>query len=184
MDGMCFVAQPDRGKHGKQQPAGLMGCDMKRKRNNELLRTKRVAAACLKNCAVLYVGGDKVKHLVSLKHRAKVQATPNIDRAVHAIRWRWTVLIAAFCRDQAGQEYIKMEELAPAGEYLYSELADSFNDLHFAMINEQINKTHLCSVGWLAVPRNETIDENLAGDLFRKFGAFEYLANWEHETNE
>ena len=58
----------------------------KRKKNNELQRTKRVAAACLKDCAVAYVSGNKVKHLVSLKHEAQVKVTPNIDKAVHGIR--------------------------------------------------------------------------------------------------
>lgn len=151
----------------------------KRKKNNVLQRTKRVAAACLKDCAVAYVSGNKVKHLVSLKHEAQVKVTPNIDKAVHGIRWRWTVLIAAFCRGQDGKEYVKQEELAPAGEYFYHELTDTLNDLHLEFLEREVNKNHIIGVGWLAIPRCDTIDEAKAERIFSMLGAFNYLANWE-----
>ena len=151
----------------------------KRKKNNELERTKRVARECLKDCAVLYVSGNQFKSLVSLKHEAQVMVTPSVDAAVHKLRWHWTVLIAAFCRSPDGQEYMKAEELAPDGEYFYSELADVFNDFHHAFINDAVNRQHLVGVGWLAIPRRGTICEEQAEIMFSKFGAFDALANWQ-----
>jgi hypothetical protein len=152
----------------------------KRKANNELERTKRVARASLKDCVVVYVSGDTHKRLYSLKHSAQVRCTSNIDRAIHAIRWPWTVYIAAFCRDQSGAEYVKAEEVAVAGEYFYGELADMLNEQHFALL-DTVNKHHLCGVGWIAAPRRCTFDEHEAFGVFVNNGAFELLANWQAE---
>ncbi len=151
-----------------------------RKANNELERTRRVARACLKDCVVVYVSGDTHKRLYSLKHDAQVRCTVSIDLAIHSIRWPWTVYIAAFCRDQTGAEYVKAEEIAVAGEYLYSELSDLLNEQHFALL-ETVNRQHLCGVGWIAAPRRCTFDEAQAYQVFATNGAFELLASWEVE---
>lgn len=153
----------------------------KRKANNELERTKRIARASLKDCVVVYVSGDDHKRLFSLKHMMQVRCTVSIDRAVHAIRWPWTVYIAAFCRDQTGQEYIKSEEIAVDGEYLYREIAELLNDQHFALL-QTVNRQHLCGVGWIAAPRRCVFDEAQAADVFGQLGAFELLANWQAEN--
>ena len=153
----------------------------KRKANNELERTKRIARASLKDCVVVYVSGDDHKRLFSLRHMMQVRCTVSIDRAVHAIRWPWTVYIAAFCRDQSGSEYVKAEEVAVAGEYFYSELTDLLNEQHFALL-ETVNRQHLCGVGWIAAPRRCTFDEAQAFNVFSNNGAFELLANWQSES--
>lgn len=152
----------------------------RRKANNELERTKRIARATLKDCVVVYVSGDDHKRLYSLKHDAQVRCTVSIDRAIHSIRWPWTVYIAAFCRDLAGTEYVKAEEIAVAGEYFYSELAELLNAQHFALL-ETVNRQHLCGVGWIAAPRRCEFDEAQAYQVFANNGAFELLANWEAE---
>lgn len=153
----------------------------KRKRYNRLEHVRQLAKAKLKGCAVVYVSGDDHKRLFSLKHMMQVRVTPDLDLLVHGIRWPWTVYIAAFCRDQAGTEYIKAEEIAVAGEYLYSELADLLNDQHFALL-ETVNRQHLCGVGWIAAPRRCVFDEAQAADVFGQLGAFELLSNWQAEN--
>lgn len=153
----------------------------KRKANNELERTKRIARASLKECVVVYVSGDDHKRLYSLKHNSQVRCTTSIDRAIHGIRWPWTVYIAAFCRDQTGAEYVKAEEIAVEGEYLYRELAELLNELHFQLL-ETVNCQHLCGVGWIAAPRRCSFDEAEAYRVFAANGAFELLANWEAES--
>lgn len=155
-----------------------------RKRNNEFERTRRIAAATLKNCAVAFVSGNTVKHLISLKHKKQVLVTPSLDHAAHRIRWQWTVLISVFCRDQSGQQYVKSQELAPAGEFLYSELAETLNDMHCEFLNTAVDARQVIGVGWMAVPRRESLDENLAGEIYSLLGAFDGLANWEQEPDK
>ena len=117
----------------------------KRKKNNELERTKRVARECLKDCAVLYVSGNKFKSLVSLKHEAQVKVTPSIDAAVHKLRWHWTVLIAAFCR-------------APDGVYVHQQAFDNAIECQIAKdeFNHRAELTR--TTGDTLI--NECIDEN------------------------
>lgn len=153
----------------------------KRKRYNHLEHVRQLAKAKLKGCAVVYVSGDDHKRLFSLKHMMQVRVTPDLDLLVHGIRWPWTVYIAAFCRDQAGTEYIKAEEIAVEGEYLYREIAELLNDQHFALL-DTVNKQHLCGVGWIAAPRRCTFDEAQAFQVFTNNGAFELLANWQAES--
>ena len=110
----------------------------------------------------------------------QVRVTPDLDLLVHGIRWPWTVYIAAFCRDQMGREYVKAEEIAASGEYLYREIAELLNDQHFALL-ETVNRQHLCGVGWIAAPRRCEFDEAQAYQVFAENGAFDLLANWEAE---
>lgn len=151
----------------------------KRKKNNELERTKRIAAAILNRCAVVYVSGNKIKHLISLKHKKQVLVKPSIDNAVHKIRWPWTVLISVFCRSNTGEEYVKSQEIAIEGEFFYHEVADKLNDYHYEFLNTAVDKRQVVGVGWCAVPRREEIDETLAGEIYTSLGAFDAKANWE-----
>ena len=137
----------------------------KRKKNNELQRTRRVAAAALKNCVVVYVSGNKVKHLFSLKHMQAVKPTASIDRAVHQIRWPWTVYIAVICKKPDGEQYIKAEELAITGEFFYSEIADVLNNQHFNLL-KSVNKNHSPRPAWIAAPRRTEFNERQAAEIF------------------
>lgn len=140
----------------------------KRKKNNELQRTRRVAAAALRDCIVVYVSGNKVKHLFSLKHMQPVKPTVSIDRAVHQLRWRWTVYISVICETPDGEKYVKSEELAPSGEYLYSELADTLNEFHQELL-QTVNINHNPRPAWIAAPRGTTFDEKTAADIYSVF---------------
>lgn len=137
----------------------------KRKKNNELQRTKRIAALSLKDCVIVYLSGRGCKYLFSIKHMLPVKCTPTIDRAMHNIRWHWTVYISVICTNADGSEYIKSEEIAPSGEYFYSELAEVLNEMHSDLFRS-VNGNHNPRPAWIAAPRMSTFDEKQAAEIY------------------
>lgn len=148
------------------------------KRNNELQRTKRLAAAQLTGCAMVYVSTAEVKMLYSEKHGMYAKVYPAINHALEKIRWPWNALLAVFCRESNGKLKMVTAQADNTAEYFYSELGEVLSEKHAALARECREKMEVFGVGWYAVPRHEDIDENHA------LAAFEQLECWQSNKHK
>lgn len=154
----------------------------KRKAYNPVKRINLLAKSVLKGHAVVFVGGNGGKcDLVDIKKAHIYQPRMEVARVIEQGRFKWAILCAAFCRGQDGQEYMKSQLVYSPEECRQSDLAGTVEGLHQSMIRNEINQQHLLNVGWLAAPVQGDIDEGVAGKIFAKAGAWEYLSKWENE---
>jgi hypothetical protein len=153
----------------------------KRKKNNELERTKRLFRAQLGDCVVVFIGGNAGKSkLYSRKRKMCIQVNSEISHILHNFRWPWTTLMSVLCRDELGKEYIRNSE-ANAGhcaEVRYEDMAEALNDAHFDLVGTAVEK-HVLNVGWIAAPHVTSFDEAEAMDIYQRCGGFYHLAKWE-----
>jgi hypothetical protein len=135
--------------------------------------TKIINRMVLKNKIVTYITGDDFNNLYCLQKNKKVSASLDMAKALANQPFKWSVLIAVFCRDQNGQEYIKSELIASKQKYLQHELIQFLSAEHTALI-KSVNGNHVIGAGWLASPEGIDWDEKVAGKIFEQLGAFEW----------
>ena len=156
----------------------------KHKRFNAQRTLRQVTQATLKGTAVIYMANnDRKGRLINLK--TQVMYSPHAQQAELLLtqQFKWTVYCAVFCRgvgDSAEAGYMKSIEVAVSEPCTHGDLFDTMTEHHLALLHG-CNESHLANVGWLASPEGVSIPETLAGDLFKKHGAWDVLAPWQAE---
>ena len=86
---------------------------------------------------------------------------------------KWNIQIHALCRDSAGKDYIYSPDTISLPEPIQQSAIDkSLSEYHFDWVKENVNKSHLLTVGWIATTASEP-SPKLAFDIFDSIGAFD-----------
>src|SRR5699024_4172869 len=152
----------------------------KKRRNNHVKRTHRLAKAQLRNLAVVTVAGSNnnqpvVFNLTSLR---PVAVNDTVKRAFMYLPFDWVVSMGVAARTQLGDEYIKSQVVSFSGRYdSATEVLNGLQD----DIKTQLKSTQYLTEGWIAAPNTLDIDEQTEQALYTAMGAFENKTNWEFE---
>lgn len=151
-----------------------------RKKYNPHKRHKRLAEIALKNLCLVWCNGNTEIWPYNYSTLEKIPVGNSVVNALDKVRYNWTVHCAVFMREKNGKEKIKLADISAPYECFHYQLVDSLNAEHKAFIESFDNiKDLICGVGWVAVPRSIELSEQVLNDLFRKNGAFSYLAKWQ-----
>lgn len=134
-------------------------------------RRQAIAEGLLKDLVVVFVSGTQYARLYDIKKNGFVLAYPEIDRALRELKFNWSCLIATFCVDQTGTEYMKSEIIESKEKVNREQIVDIFVAEHSELI-ESSNPEHYRGYGWIASVAGLDIDENQAGELFSKLDAW------------
>lgn len=145
-----------------------------RKANNMRARMQRSLSAVLRtnHVAVINIDPSGKQGMINYKNCKNVPPGPKVAAAMCDYAHKWTLYVAGLCVDQAGNKYVKAEEIAPQGVYLAAHLTDVIEQTYQALV-ASCNPAHLVGSGWLAIPDDVTIDEAQAYKLFEAVGAWD-----------
>lgn len=143
--------------------------------HNKQKRIDLVNRRVVKDLSVVFVLNDtNYADVVNLKTKKKINLGPVLDKTIRLEPHHWNLLLAAFCRDGAGEEYIKMLVTRSDRPCLQRELDESASKRHSELIRS-CNDSHLIGVGWIATPyecdfpeENDPIYES----IFDMYGAW------------
>lgn len=152
----------------------------RRKPYNHQARTARACRSLLGVHQVAVVDIEHVaapeqmnQRLISLRSALPIarDQLPTIVDAFCDFPYRWTIYVAALCRDPNGGQYIKAEEIALHGVYLAAQLTDVIK-IYCLELKARCNTRHLVASAWIANPSNITLDEAQADRILEAFGAW------------
>jgi len=126
----------------------------------------------LKNKVIVYVTGQKYNELYCTKTKAVFKTGLEFAQFLCDVPMLWSITIAAFGRDQTGEEYMKTEVHHFQQKYAQSDLMHYLNEEHEKLINS-MNRQHFIGVGWIASPEQKEFADKDAIKIFTDFGAFE-----------
>lgn len=122
--------------------------------------------------AVLDIEHLELQVLVDWKHaRAIGNGREAVATAVTEMPHRWSLYLAALCRDQLGTAYMKSVEIAPQGIYKAAQLAEAV-ETYCVELKAGCNPYHFIGLAWLAIPTEITLTEAQAERVFDAFGAW------------
>jgi len=138
-----------------------------RKPHNHRARIERASRALLRSShiAVLNVDPGGRQGMINWKQAKRIPPGRDLANALCDIPHRWSIYIAALCRDQTGQRYMKSVEVAPQGIYLAAHLTDVI-EAYYSEIRRDCNPAHLVGSGWIAIPAEVTLGEAQAFRIF------------------
>lgn len=144
-----------------------------RKANNTRTRMARSLGAILRtnHVAVINIDPSGKQGLINYRNCKNIAPGLHIADAVCDYPHSWTIYLAGLCVDQAGQRYIKAQEIAPQGIYLAEHLTDVIETTYRALV-DTCNPMHLVASGWIAIPDAVTLEEEQAAKLFEAVGAW------------
>ena len=145
------------GKHSKQKRVNLL--------------TRRV----VKDLGIVFVLNDtKYADVVNLRTKKKVNLDKALDETIRLEPHHWNLLLAAFCKDDFDEKYIKLYLTRANKPCLQRELDESASKRHAELIRS-CNENQLVGVGWIATPyecdfpqENDPIYES----IFDMYGAW------------
>ena len=145
----------------------------RRKPNNNQLRRERAAAATLRryHTALVHIEPAQRQIVVSLKHLLRVKDENRIAHAMAEHPYQWTIYFAAFCSSRETGEYLKGGEVVLPGRYKMDNLFEGIED-EKAKIMAGCNPKHVIGCGFIAVPHDADISEELAAEVFTRAGAW------------
>ena len=144
----------------------------KRKPNNGFARAERSCRALLRTNHVAVVNTDPSGSQIMANWKSCKQIRSlAIANAIFEFSYRWTIYIAAMCRDERGAEYIKSVEISPEGIYKVERLTDAIEHYYLDLRNG-CNPNHILASGWIAIPADVTLEEAQAAKLFHAAGAW------------
>jgi hypothetical protein len=151
-----------------------------RKKNSIERRYQRYSRAILSNHCLAFVVSEKEigVTLYYTKNGKKVTASPVIQAAIQTIKYKWSLYLGVFCRDQMGNQYMQGEWVQSNEPYYHTELIDTMNDLHQELISSA-NPNHKMNAGWIAVPVSGEIPDDMIDKIFTDLKAWDVLAPWE-----
>ena len=151
---------------------------MNKKRTGKHSKQKRIdmlTRRAVKDLGVVFVLNDtKYADVVNLRTKQKVSLNNDLDQVIRFKAHPWNLLLAVFCKDNFGKEYIKMSITRADKPCLQRELDESASKRHAELIRS-CNENHLVGVGWIATPyecefpkENDPIYES----IFDMYGAW------------
>jgi len=143
----------------------------KRKAFSPYKQRQRVAKHVIRNLMVAYSTWLDGCVLFDQKSQCLIHPTDSIV-AGFQYRYKWSLLIAIFGRNQLGDEYMKSEIITANEPCTQSQLAPLAWEYHQQLLKE-FPRHHLIGVGWLADPFGADISEQEAGDIFTGLGVWD-----------
>lgn len=116
--------------------------------------------------------GQSRQGMIHMRNCKSIPPGRRLAAAVCDIPHRWVIYVAAFCSTQAGERYIKSQEIALQGIYLAAHLTDVIETYYRETVSS-CNRTHLVGSGWIANPCGEDLTEEQAARLFDAAGAWQ-----------
>jgi hypothetical protein len=152
----------------------------KRKKYNPIKRIQKMSSVVTKGLAIGFVGGGDMGgcFIIDLKNRKPVKVSATLADAFGRVPHQWSMIQAVFCRRQDGQEYAKFQQVQTSAKYYEKDLESVFNDSH-SELYKSCNPAHVLTAGWLVVNHEKDWCEKEVGDIFREFGAWEFLTESE-----
>lgn len=144
----------------------------KRKPNNGFARAERSCRALLRtnHVAVVNIDPSGTQIMANWKNCKQIRSLA-IASAIFDFSYRWTIYIAAMCRGERGDEYIKSVEISPEGIYKVERLTDAIEH-YYLELRGTCNPNHMAASGWIAIPAEITLEEAQAAKLFYAAGAW------------
>lgn len=150
----------------------------RRKAHNPQARSHAYLGALLRqnHVAVVDAEASEVQVLVNWQNGKRISLKqPKVYRlladAVCDIPHHWSIYLAALCRDQFGQRYMKSVEVEPEGVFLAKRL-DAVIEHYAEQLKAGCNPAHLIGLGWIAIPAAVTLVEEQAAAIFEAVGAW------------
>lgn len=127
--------------------------------------------------AVLDIEHLELQVLVDWKKPAAITCNRRVAvvDAITEMPHRWSLYLAALCRDQHGMPYMKSMEIAPQGIYKAAQL-EEVTEAYCVELKAGCNPNHLIGLAWLAIPAEVTLTEAQAERVFDAFGAWSQAA--------
>lgn len=148
----------------------------RRKPNNNRARLERTLRAILSSNHVavvnIDVSGRHWQGMVNWKLAKRIPPGRRVADALCDIPHRWTIYLASLCVDQAGNRYMKSQEVAPNGVYLAEHLTDVIETCYRAQV-DGCNPRQLVASGWIAIPCQVSLTEEQAYRIFDLVGAWD-----------
>lgn len=153
-----------------------------KKRSNAAARYNRAAAYELKDLVMVFVGGvDGLNRVFNYQTGIEVKAvTQRMFDAILEAQHLWVVQIAAFFRDQNGDEYFSAAEISAPHRCKHDQMVTGLEKEHNELIKGS-NPLHLINVGYIASPRQIEFNPSRSNEIYSKLGAYEPISKWEYE---
>lgn len=146
-----------------------------RKRYNHKARLANYYRSMLRSnhVAVLDAEAPELQTLIDWKHAAAITSNSRLAvvDAITDIPSRWSIYLAALCRDQRGEAYMKSVEVSPQGNYKAEQLTEVI-EAYCVELKAGCNPNHLVGMAWIAIPDDVTLSEAQAARIFDAFGAW------------
>ncbi|MGE8501649.1 MAG: hypothetical protein ACN6P1_05365 [Pseudomonas sp.] len=134
-----------------------------------LLRSNHVAVLDIEHLELQVLVDWKKPAAITCNRRVAV-----VD-AITEMPHRWSIYLAALCRDQHGVPYMRSVEVAPQGNYKAAHLSDVI-EAYCVDLKGSSNPNHLVGMAWIAIPAEVTLTEAQAERVFDAFGAWSQAA--------
>lgn len=146
-----------------------------RKPYNHRARLERYYRAMLhsNHVAVIDAEASELQTMINWKNATYITSNSRatVAAALCDLAHHWCFYLAALCRDQHGNRYMKSKEVAPQGVYLASQL-DEVIEAYSMELRNGCNPNQLQAMAWIAIPDDVTLDEAHAAHIFETFGAW------------
>ena len=116
----------------------------KRKPNNGFARAERSCRALLRtnHVAVVNIDPSGSQIMANWKSCRQIRSLA-IANAIFDFSYRWTIYIAAMCRDERGADYIKSMDFA--GRHLQGRAPDDAIEHYYQELRNSANPNHLAT---------------------------------------
>ncbi|MCY1306090.1 hypothetical protein D9M70_559250 [compost metagenome] len=111
--------------------------------------------------------------LINWKNAALItsKSRRTIVDAVCDIPHHWSIYLAALCRTEAGEFYMKPIEVAPLGAHLAKDL-EYVIEPYSVELRDKCNPKHYLGIAWIAIPDDVSLNEAQADRIFDVVGAW------------
>lgn len=147
----------------------------KRKKHSVVKRYERQAMAVLRDfklCTAFCTANGS--SIVDYKRMCVVKPTTTLCNMFEDVAYEWGVTIAAICRDESGEEYIKSEHHKFTDRVRQAEVVEYLNEKHQKLL-QSCNSKHMVGAGWVANPLGDELGEQLCTKIFSLLGAWSDL---------
>ena len=138
-----------------------------RKKYNPAKNIQRTTKAVLAKTLIIWHTFDDGKCELYHRNGQRIRVNHAIQKGITEYRYRWSLLIAAFGKDQFGKTYMKSESIHSNEPYTHAELCDFLNEQHKRII-AGMNKAHFIGAGWIASIAGNELSEAEAFAWFEK----------------
>lgn len=148
------------------------------KANQRRARLHRMSRTILRqnDLCVVYTDVPTERHgIFSARTMLPVRASEQLVEMICGLPHHWTIYLAAFCRDQLGQQYMKAVEIEPQGQYLSDQLESVLREQYRALL-DTCNQQHIEGGGWIASPIGRQLSETEAAQIFESIGVWRTTA--------
>lgn len=137
-----------------------------------------IAQRELRGYALTYHQGDPLAELWSIDGLFRRTIDQVIVDMFNLVKFKWSIYMVVFCRDQTGEEYMQGQWVHTNEVYKHHELAEFLGKQHKQLLREG-NPQHQLNAGWVAIPNGVEISDEKALALLEVRDCWDPLAKWE-----